>query len=318
MNKIKNLLRPTRDRVIGLLNFMYDYLSYTKNSLSNNLSSQKQEYLIIKTYHALEKSLTFRERNLASGGGVALKLFNLLKDNKRKDGRRSEQENIAIKVLLDYMANSRSKDVLCIDMGELDFMEKKESRGGAHDYSIQELQQGRLDNPDKFFLTRYSIRDFSSRLVSLEVLKKSIALALKSPSSCNRQPWKVYYTYEREKIDNILKVQTGNKGFGHEVGCLLVIASDMTAYTTSRERNQHWIDGGIFSMGLVLALHSLGVGTCCLNWSKNFMDDRKIHRILNSPSSEKTIMMLAVGYPNEKIKVCQSTRKEVDDILIKV
>ena len=49
---------------------------------------------------------------------------------------------------------------------------------------------------------------------------------------------------------------------------LLIIAMDLKAFVPAHERYQHWIDGGMFSMSIIYALHSLGLSSCCLNWSK--------------------------------------------------
>src|SRR3546814_1994141 len=71
-----------------------------------------------------------------------------------------------------------------------------------------------------------------------------------------------------EIIDRALSLQNGNRGFGHEIPCLLILCTDLSAFDTAGERYQHWIDGGMFSMSLVWALHALGYSSCCLNWSK--------------------------------------------------
>src|SRR3546814_8739546 len=85
----------------------------------------------------------------------------------------------------------------------------------------------------------------------------------------------VYCLQSREIIDRALSLQNGNRGFGHEIPCLLILCTDLSAFDTAGERYQHWIDGGMFSMSLVWALHALGYSSCCLNWSKTPSDGRK-------------------------------------------
>jgi hypothetical protein len=48
-----------------------------------------------------------------------------------------------------------------------------------------------------------------------------------------------------------LSYQNGNSGFGHTVPALFVITSDMRIFEKSGERNQGWVDGGLFAMALV-------------------------------------------------------------------
>src|SRR3546814_20513526 len=87
---------------------------------------------------------------------------------------------------------------------------------------------------------------------------EAVELALHSPSVCNRQASYVYCLQSREIIDRALSLQNGNRGFGHEIPCLLILCTDLSAFDTAGERYQHWIDGGMFSMSLVWALHALG------------------------------------------------------------
>ena len=85
---------------------------------------------------------------------------------------------------------------------------------------------------------------------------------MKSPSACNRQAWHVYHSDSDEVKLAVLKEQSGNKGFGDKIPNLLIVASDLKAFMPAEERYQHWIDGGMFSMSLVYAFHSLGVASC--------------------------------------------------------
>ena len=47
----------------------------------------------------------------------------------------------------------------------------------------------------------------------------------------------------------------GNTGFDGEVQNYIVVTSDMSAFYDPFERNQVYVDGGIFTMALVEALH---------------------------------------------------------------
>jgi len=99
---------------------------------------------------------------------------------------------------------------------------------------------------------------FSDRPVKQEIVKRAVSLALKTPSVCNRQAWFVYHIDDQSIIGRCLELQNGNSGFGHKIQSLLIIASDLKAFDTGGERYQHWIDGGMFSMSLVYALHPWG------------------------------------------------------------
>lgn len=56
----------------------------------------------------------------------------------------------------------------------------------------------------------------------------------------------------------------GNTGFDGEVQNYIVVTSDMSAFYDPFERNQVYVDGGIFTMALVEALHYYGIASCIL------------------------------------------------------
>ena len=192
------------------------------------------------------------------------------------------------------------------------YKESSSDEGGVVEKSIASLQSGKLHDPESFFLSRFSVRDFDRKKVSNEDIEKAIVLALNTPSVCNRQASFVYYLNTRAEIDKALSLQNGNRGFGHEVPCLLILCADLSAFDTAGERYQPWIDGGMFSMSIIWALHSLGLTSCCLNWSKGPIDDLKLRKLIDIKNEHTVLMMLAVGFPNKKLKVCYSARKEVE------
>jgi NADH-quinone oxidoreductase subunit A len=93
----------------------------------------------------------------------------------------------------------------------------------------------------------------------------------------------------------VLARQSGNRGFGHTASHVLVISADLRAFVFAHERNQCWVDGGLFSMSLVYAFHALGLGTCCLNWSVAREDDRRLRRAAGLADHENVVMMLAIA-----------------------
>jgi nitroreductase len=81
------------------------------------------------------------------------------------------------------------------------------------------------------------------------------------------------------------------------------------------ERNQPWIETGMFAMSLIYALHAMGLGTCCLNWSVEPEKDEALKRDLDLPESFAIGMMIAVGALPDEILVAESRRVSLDQIL---
>jgi nitroreductase len=165
---------------------------------------------------------------------------------------------------------------------------------------------------------RRSVRTYDDRPVPEELLNRAIELAQESPSACNRQPCRVYRLATPEVRKAALSLQNGNRGFGHLASEVLVIVAEQSAYFDATERNQPYIDGGLFSMTLCYALTAQGVGSCCLNWCVEPEANSMAHKLLGIPDSERIIMMMAVGYPAADCKVPRSPRKRFQDILTTV
>jgi len=144
-------------------------------------------------------------------------------------------------------------------------------------------------NVAHFFSTRHSVRDFGSKFVEDGLLHQAIVLAGLSPSVCNRQPWNVRL-YRYEEAREILRYQGGNSGFGNSVPVVAVIAVDLRHFAGACERNQAWIDGGIFATSFMWALHGLGLATCMLNLSlttspffvRALLEQYRVKRVLDS------------------------------------
>lgn len=314
---LKNLFRPSRDVIFAFMGFLYDFFRFFKYAGWRGVKGQdERDYKAVKIYHRLEKSLCFKNRNPSSGWQAAKDFVQLLEKQGLNSKERGYQETVGIKVLHDFLI---STDTEGQDRIYLESFFKKNAGlvstvGGVIDSSAEKVASGKLDNPERFFLTRYSVRDFKAEPVPKDLIYRTLQLAMKTPSVCNRQAWHVYHLDKRSTIDQALLLQNGNRGFGHEVPCLLVITSDLKAFDTSSERYQHWIDGGMFSMSIVLALHALGLASCCLNWSKGPIDDIKFRKLINIEDSHSVMMMLAVGYASDALKVCYSARKPIENI----
>ncbi|MFG6417033.1 nitroreductase family protein [Roseateles sp. DC23W] len=164
-------------------------------------------------------------------------------------------------------------------------------------------------------VARRSVRDFSSQTVPAELVQEAVRVAALSPSACNRQPNKVVLIEGREEIDRALAFQNGNRGFGHKVPLLAVLVVDSTGYFDGSERNQAYVDGGLFAMSLMFALRALGLGSCSLNWCVTPATDRAFRKLGHVKDQETIMMMLAIGYPPEAVTVPLSPRRHADDVI---
>jgi nitroreductase len=315
MKKIIEFIKPYGRIVQAIHGFLYDFLRFYLYSAwrANMQDSIVRNYNAVKIYHALEKSMSFQQRKRGSGWSAAQLLLLLLKKAKLSN-KWGFHDKKAISILSDFIKveneNPQAK-IVEEELRKLE-LESTHSNESTREHSLENFRQGILENPEKFFWSRHSLREFRCECVPENLIHKAISLASKTPSVCNRQPWHVYYTSEKEVIQDALKYQNGNRGFGDKVPHLLIITSDLRAFMSSAERYQHWIDGGMFAMSMVYAFHSLGIASCCLNWSQFPGTDNAFHKNFEIEPHHAIIMMVAFGWPNQANKVCESARRPID------
>lgn len=167
----------------------------------------------------------------------------------------------------------------------------------------------------EFVRHRHSVRQFASRPVDTALIEEAVRQAQYSPSVCNREGVQVYVIEGEDRVRELLAYQNGNRGFGDSAGAVLVITARQAAFHTVGERYQAWIDGGLFAMTLVYALHAQGLGTCCLNWSVEPTVDRAFKRAAGLPPHDVVVMFLAVGHLPDHFTVARSARRPLSEVL---
>jgi nitroreductase len=178
----------------------------------------------------------------------------------------------------------------------------------------QFLEDARIDLT-RFFASRHSVREFSDHPVNIGDIEAAVRLAMYTPSCCNRQAARVWLVQERDRIQGVLTIQEGARGFKEQVPMVLVVTADLACFQSAGERYQAWIDGGLFAMSLVWALHSRGLVSCMLNWSKRKEKDRELRAYLGIPQSENIVVLIAVGHPPPTWRVAVSARRPLCEVL---
>ena len=302
-------------------NYYYDmkrYLKYTTTHAAPQ-TFQQLEARIQAHAHVIEKGLALRNPRLGFGKEIISALLELLFCYKDKDYSIENQSYYsAVNALNDYVTFHENNyyDVAYLrdKLFSLNIITKNEitsylifSRDDILRYSKSEF--------DIFSSYRFSIRDFSEIHVDNKFIKEAIKIAQKSPSVCNRQSSRVYIVGDKKIISKMLNIQNGSRGFGHLAAKFLIVTSEQMAFDGVQERNQGFIDGGIFSMSLIYALHYMGLGTCALNWAVEKERDKEFRKVIPIKESENIILLIAVGHLPERFKVTHSLRKDTSDII---
>lgn len=166
-----------------------------------------------------------------------------------------------------------------------------------------------------FIESRRSVRNFDERPVDRGLVEEAVRLAGTSPSVCNRQAARAYYFDDPEDVRRIIALHGGSSGFKTAIRGLFVVTYDLRAFVHARERNQGWIDGGLFAMTLILALHGLGLGTVPLNWSRRNEPTDRLRAAAAIPDHDNVVMLIGIGHPAPGYRVARSARRPLSQIL---
>jgi nitroreductase len=307
-----------------LANALYDARRYAKHSglLRHRASKRTLQARITKGYHSIEKGLALPNPRPGFGEARIRWLIELTEHYAARFGK-DGLTDIVTNCLGAY--EEFSEKLGCLNptlRGRIDGFRTALSRphselagGGVLQVSRHEILADCRIDAEKFFRSRHSVRQFSKEAVSVSSIQQAVALAQRSPSVCNRQPARVHLLTARKDIDECLECQGGADGFVPYIDKLLVCTAEIGQMVTVGERNQCWTDGGMYAMSLVYALHAIGLGTCCLNWSKTKRADALLRRRLALSDSECIVVLIAVGNMPEEFAVTQSPRLSVDSVL---
>lgn len=145
---------------------------------------------------------------------------------------------------------------------------------------------------------RYSAREYAEGAVDMKRIEDSIETSMKTPSVCNRQPTRVFVITDKEKIKETMAIQGGFNGYKIPP-VLLAVTSDLSSFVSIEEVNEPYVDGGLFSMSLMLSLQSNNLAVCPLNAMMTNKKKEQIRKIDGIPASHDLIMFLAVGNRKE-------------------
>jgi nitroreductase len=303
-------------------NFNYDLERFFKHSGTEALSLAPigLESVLTAMYHAIEKGLTFEETRQGFGKSKIPFIIAAIEELERL-GEMKFATDGARGCLQAYVKHYESRGLPLpkeIEPELLAFvkgMDGHKHPGGTIKLNKAEIESSTNFDYERFIESRFSVRHFTGERVSQETIHRAVGLALKTPRTCNREMRRVYAAYEPEFRDHVLSFHVGNKGFGHKLGALLIVTADIRELYEIAERNQAWIDGGLFAMSLVYALHASRVGTCMLNWSVDCDRDALFRKEFEIPDYEVIVTFVGVGHLPEEFEVAASPGPNADDVL---
>lgn len=205
------------------------------------------------------------------------------------------------------------------------------------EYSLEKMRE-RVKAFREEMQRRRTIRTFSSRPVSREIIEECIRAAGTAPNGANMQPWHFVVVsdsdvkrqiregaekeerefYERRASDEWLETLAPlgtdwHKPFLEEAPYLIVIFGlSNTILPDGEKRKNYYVNEsvGIATGMLITAIHHAGLASLTHTPSPMAF----LNKILKRPSNERPFLVLVVGYPAEDTTVPDISKKSLDEI----
>ncbi len=319
------MLRELYENIICVLKLEAETLHYAVRLLKYNASIRtdsdikKMQYTLLRENHVIEKGMSMRTPKKGFGQQKVTALLQRLKKYYDLYGSIDKTFLIyplsTIKKYIDYTeANGvelptikQSFDALLVH-SEIQPCQLVKC-GGIKTVTKEDITKRSSGSFEDLLYSRHSIRYFAKDLPDKSIIEKALIIAQQTPSACNRQGWKTH-VYFGEQSHQLLRMQGGCNGFEEEIPCSIVISADMRAFL-SYEPMQCYVDGGLYAMNLINALHYLGLGTIPLSLGFYHNKLEKIKTTFNIPKEEALICIVGVGNLLESFNVAESYRKNI-------
>ncbi len=186
--------------------------------------------------------------------------------------------------------------------------------------------------------TRRSVREFSDKPVSQEIIETIIKTAGTAPSGAHKQPWhfcavqsdevksKIRAAAEKEEfenyhgrmsdewLDDLKKFGTNHiKPFLEIAPWLIIVFKEVYEKTEDGKSNNYYVNESVgIATGMLLnAITAAGLVSLTHTPSPmNFLA-----KVLNRPENERAYLLIPVGYPAENASVPNIKRKELSKIM---
>lgn len=313
--KISNYLRLKKLSSNDLNRFYKHASLFTESDYTEN----QIKYRLIYATHGIEKGLSHSELRLGFGKEQLIYINELLDEyNELGISKNDCAYQDTISVLSEYLKihEKHNYDIKYFENTYRKYYLEIKKNNLENAGVIFKKANDKKANVDFLQLAknRYSVREFDSRDVSNELINNAVEMSLKTPSACNRQMWKIRAIKNQDKIKNALNYQRGFSGYDIPPVLFLVTVS-LESFQFPRERNEPFVDGGMFAMSILYSLEYLGLAACALNSELTLEDEESIRKILSISSSEVMIMFIAAGHFKEDYIVCKSPRLPTENIL---
>ncbi|WP_129975850.1 nitroreductase family protein [Rhodococcus sp. Q1] len=301
--------------------YFYDARFMSSHLLDGGRESSHEQYRIMLRVHSLEKGMAYRSPR-SFGAAKAVALAQML-ENASIETRMSTAHQMGKSVLRAWLEFHADRDDKNQDAYETirRFLARAEEpdveacEAGVRTISERDPKAWAKLPFDEFVASRHSTRRYSSEKVADEVLDEAVQLAMLSPSACNRQMVRLHVIDDPEGKRLLYDTLHGTGGVDYDTCQMGLITYDSRSLEFYGERNQGYLNAGLFAMTLVYALHWKGVGACLLQFGNTAAEERVLIRGLGIPEYERAAVGISFGHLEASDVVPASVRRGIVEVL---
>ena len=314
--KVEDVLKPL-DR-----EYYYDKNFYKTHNMETEKTLNKLGYESIIHTHTLEKGMEHFELRPFAVKKTAY-IMNLLKrESKFKNYKNTFAYINGVNSLREYKKiyeehNWKDKDEYKRVSNFLkDYKKVEQQKAGAYILTKKELENDYKIDYLKFIKSRHSLRNYKNESIKIEDVEAAVEMAKYSASACNRQYIKLHFYPSGKMRDNVIHYALGKGGLYLEGVNTFIVTFDVNGLSGEGERNQGYFNAGLYSTNLVNAFHSLGIGTCFIQFANSVKEEEELKKKNEIPEYERIAVILFAGYYDEKSIFAVSPRKDVKELLL--
>jgi len=302
--------------------YLYDKDFYKKYNMGTEESLNKLGYESIIHTHTLEKGMEHFELRPFAVEKTRY-IMSLIKRESKYENYENKFAFInGINSLREYKKiyeehNWINKDEYKkVDEFLKNYSKVENQKAGAYILTKKELQKDYEIDYLKFVKSRHSTRNYKNEPIKLDDVKAAVEMAKYSASACNRQYIKLHFYPSGKMRDNVIHYALGKGGLYLDGVNTFIVTFDVNGLSGIGERNQGYFNAGLYSTNLVNAFHSLGIGTCFIQFANSVKDEDDLKRKNEIPEYERIAVILFAGYYDEKSIFAVSPRKDVKELLV--
>jgi len=278
---------------------------------------QGQVYFLRRSVHRVEKGLMMPKRKEVFALGYILPTVKVLQRHCGDDERVSNTEYSWFhSVLSRYFEVVAGPEVVEKARAVFEELPEPPDNPGAGRTPFESAERPSSDiGPGELLdlsRQRKSVRWYQDRQVPRRLLDRAVDIARQAPSACNRQPFHFWIFDDPDLVADIADIPMGLSGCDREPPVLIAVVGEQRAFEHERDRHVIYIDGSLAAMNLMLALETLGLASCPVNWPDIPEKEKELRDTIDLDADQQVVMFLTAGYPNPDGKVAWSERKPVE------